>query len=525
MKRAIKDYELSLVRDKKNPKRMYAYVNGKSRLKEGLVALRSKSGNVETDPVAIADVLNRHFASVFVEEGASNVIGTSPSTLNLLLGPLSTIRIDIERVNDKLANLDRHKAMGADNVSPYVLRECASSLSLPLTMIFRKTFDDGKLPRVWKMANVTPLLKKGSQLEPGNYRPISLTSVPCKVLESIIKDEIMSHLLINNLIRTEQHGFVPRKSCETNLLETVDFATKHMSEKCPVDIVFLDFAKAFDKVPHKRLLAKLESLGIDGQLLCWLREFLSERQQRVVLGEPVSEWESVRSGVPQGSVLGPILFIIFINDLPARLLNDCKLFADDCKIMSGIRSCEDQARLQSDINSVNDWCSDWLMELNIFKCRVMHLGRNNPGYEYAIWCNASQKLCPLEVTTRERDLGVIITPDMKWHEQTCAVASKANQVLGILRNAFTSRDPALWKRLYTIYVRPHLEFAVAAWNPQSKGCIGRLERVQRRATRIPSGSKSFVNSQRCTRLRLTSLEKRRMRGDIITMFKLKSDVD
>lgn len=371
----------------------------------------------------------------------------------------------------------------------------------------------------WRSANVTPLFKKGSRLDRGNYRPVSLTSVPCKVLESVVRDALVVHLTVNNLICSEQHGFVPRKACVTNLLETVDFVTKNMSERTPTDIIFLDFAKAFDKVPHRRLMHKLECMGIGGQAINWIRAFLSSRRQRVTMGEVSSEWSVVKSGVPQGSVLGPTLFTVFVNDLPSCIVNRCKLYADDCKILARIKTIEDSRALQKDIDSVVEWCNKWLMELNAIKCKVMHCGRGNPRAKYTILGRE------LVTTERERDLGIILTPNMKWHEQVSYASSAANRVLGVLRNAFVSRDLEIWRRLYTVYVRPHLEFAVQAWCPHSKGDIKAIEKVQRRATKIPHCLKDLRYQDRCKRMGIVELTKRRTRGDLIQMFKITRGLD
>ena len=193
-----------------------------------------------------------------------------------------------------------------------------------------------------------------------------------------MQTNLLCHLNENQLICAQQHGFVPRRSCTTNLLETIDFTTFHLSKKTPVDVVFLDFAKAFDKVSHPLLLHKLAAYGVRGQMLNWLRAFLSGRRQRVVLGNSSSEWCEVLSGVPQGSVLGPLLFVLFINDLPAVIHSTCKLFADDCKILATVKEPGDYIRLQRDIDAVVKWCDEWSMQLNFDKCRVMHCGKRNP---------------------------------------------------------------------------------------------------------------------------------------------------
>lgn len=197
------------------------------------------------------------------------------------------------------------------------------------------------------------------KLEATNYRPVSLTSVVCKVMERIIKSAIVVHSERYQLVTPSQHGFVERKSCVTNLLETVDFVSQSIEDGYPVDIAFLDFAKAFDSVPHRRLLVKLAGYGINGKLLDWCRAFLANRVQRVVMGDVCSEWSSVLSGVPQGSVLGPLFFVMYINDIADGMCSKIELFADDTKQMSVVENSHDADVFQDDLNRLSNW-SSWL---------------------------------------------------------------------------------------------------------------------------------------------------------------------
>jgi len=242
VKEAVRNHELDLAQDKKNSKRLYAYVNSKRTINDGISAIKNESGETVTDRHLVAEALNRQFSSVFVEEKLP--VGPSLVESELPLGRTDSVSIDVQGVMAKLRRLNKQKSTGGDGVTPYVLNECAEVLAIPLCIIFKKSLTEGVVPSYWRSANVTPLFKKGSRLDPGNYRPVSITSVPCKILECFIKDEIVKHLLGNRLICPEQHGFVPRKACVTNLLETVDLTTKNMANGIPTDIVFLDFAKA-----------------------------------------------------------------------------------------------------------------------------------------------------------------------------------------------------------------------------------------------------------------------------------------
>lgn len=504
----------------KNQKSLFAYAARRNNnIDTSIAALNRTCGSVVTSPSDIADTLNDHFASVFQVESGSLPVFTPNYSIN---HSLSSITFTESEVGDKLAELDRTKSIGVDNIHPHVLSECAREFARPLTLLYALSLRQSKLPSVWKRANVTPIFKKGSRVEPTNYRPISLTSVVCKVMESIVKNAIMLHLISNNLMAPEQHGFVPGKACNSNLLETADIVTAAIADKSPVDMVFVDFSKAFDKVPHERLVHKLVLLGIEEPLVSWIRSFLHGREQRVVLGEHQSKWVSVTSGVPQGSVLGPTLFAAYINDLPSLLKNTCRLYADDLKLIARVSSQDDVRRLQLDLDTLSIWCSNWLMVPNIDKCGVMCIGSNSTIGMFRHYTLLNKNARPVEIrhTREERDLGVILTPDFKFSAQAAYASSKANRVFGMLKRTFLSRDAELWACLYRTYIRPQLEFAVSAWNPFLRRDTTVLEKVQRRVTKIPYALRELEYNDRLTRMGLTTLERRRTRGDLIEMYKI-----
>jgi Reverse transcriptase (RNA-dependent DNA polymerase) len=210
---------------------------------------------------------------------------------------------------------------------------------------------------VWYRYRIfSSIFKKGSKADPGNYRPVSLTSISCKVLEMLIRDELVKHMVENEQLEDSQHGFVNGRSCTTNLIEFLDKVTEALDSGNKVDIIFLDFAKAFDTVPKVRLLAKLKARGVRGKLLRWIEAWLTGREQRVVLGGQCSGWKQIHSGVPQGSVLGPILFLIFIGDLDTAAGRETLLrkFADDTKISQVLHSEADNRMLQESLTNMNE---------------------------------------------------------------------------------------------------------------------------------------------------------------------------
>ena len=254
------------------------------------------------------------------------------------------------------------------------------------------------------------------------------------------------------------------------------------------------------------------------------RVFLHKRQQRVVMGEGVSFWAWVLSGVPQGSVLGPLLFIIYINDLCEDLHYTGKLYADDTKVISAINTLYDSQLLQADLNKINEWSMKWLVQLNREKCKVMHLGYHNQKYEYYI-NDESRMPCLIQKSDCEKDLGVMIQSDLKWHNHVGYVCARANRIIGMLRSTFVHLNARTVSQLYKVFVRPHLEYAVSIWCPYHIGDIKQLDRVEHRMTRIMPSLRCLPYEERLQILILPNLCERRTRGDLIQMHKLTSGVD
>ena len=202
------------------------------------------------------------------------------------------------------------------------------------------------------------------------------------MFERILKDDLVNYLESNDLLYSSQHGFRKNKSCLTNLLEFLQEVSDGMDKGVSIDVIYLDFSKAFDKVPHKRLLLKLKAMGIGGRVLKWIESWLGNRRQRVVLNGKCSDWEEVTSGVPQGSVLGPILLLLFINDLDEGIVNRILKFADDTKVIGRVGTQEQIKVLRQDLQKLMDWSMDWQMMFNVEKCKVMHMGNKNIEANY-----------------------------------------------------------------------------------------------------------------------------------------------
>ena len=305
-----------------------------------------------------AKALNKFFSSTFTDENLTNV----PDGIDVFVDNiLDSFVITPGKVKEKLDKLNQNKSPGPDGWHPVLLKSIADIISLPLSILFQKSLDEGILPSQWLKACVTAIHKKGEKGLPGNYRPISITSILCKIMESFARDQLVEHLVKNNLISKSQHGFVPLGNCITNLLTCLEGWTNILECNDSVDVIYTDFAKAFDNVPHQRLIKKLRSLGVTGKSLTRIESFLSNRVQcEGVEGEHPS-WKPVESGIPQGSVLGPILFVVLINDMPDEVKSMCQLFANDAKVYTSVnvRDKDPGDQLQKDLEALSKWSDKW----------------------------------------------------------------------------------------------------------------------------------------------------------------------
>ena len=313
-----------------------------------------------------------------------------------------------------------------------------------------------------------------------NYRPVSLTSVSCKLLEHIICKHMLNHLEKNNILTYLNHGFRSGYSCETQLLVTLDELLHFNDKGLQTDIAILDFSKAFDTVPHEELLCKLESYGITGSLHEWLRTFLSKRHMQVVIEGEASEKVTLASGVPQGTVLGPILFLCHINDLPETVQSQVRLFADDCLLYRPIKSQSDHITLQNDLIELEKWADKWGMRFNAKKCYIMSI--NNRSTHFYSLNNHM-----LKQVEENPYLGLTLTENLKWSSHITKITKKANSTIGFLRRNLKSCLQDCRKSAYISLVRSVLDYGFIIWDPYLSRDIEKLERVQRQAARFNAG--------------------------------------
>ena len=481
--------------------------------------MQNENGGLVDKDGDIVSIMGRYFSSVYSQPSHEAM----PEMNEMYTSEIQDLKVSRQEVQSRLEKLNTNKSCGPDDIHPRLLQETAKAVSIPLEIIFNLSLNSGECPTDWRTANVTPIHKKGSRTDPGNYRPVSLTSQVCKVLEAIVRKHIIEHLESNDILSDKQHGFREGRSCLTNLLELMESWTQILDEDDGIDVAYLDFRKAFDLVSHPHLIYKMSKYGIKNHVLNWVKAFLGGRTQRVLIRGTASESFEVTSGVPQGSVLGPILFLIFINDLPLEIISPLSLFADDTKIFTRIISEMSKTRrrgsngsqvLQRDLNRVMEWANKWKMEFNVDKCKVMHLGRLNPKHTYTMGGK------DLTVTSQEKDLGVTFDDRLEFDKHITGIVNKANSMLGMIRIGFTCLDVEIFKLVYPVLVRPLLEYCVQIWSPHKVKYIDQIEKVQKRAVNMVPGMSNMTYEEKLVKLGISKLVERRFRGDMIETYKL-----
>jgi hypothetical protein len=474
-----------------------------------------ETDQLSTNDQECAEFFNKFFGSVFQVEPATD----PPDPARRTTAQLSDIVIDTALVRKHLAALDPSSAPGADGIPNRLLRECKDSLAAPLAYLFRKSIESGMVPAAWKSAMVTPVHKSGAKSDPGNYRGISLLSAVGKLLERCIAEQLIAYIEENQLLKKNQHGFRAKKSCETQLIEFLNFVTECVNNGDAVDVIYADMRKAFDVVPHKRLIRKCElSFGLSGRLLAWIKNYLSDRFQSVSINGVASPLLEITSGVPQGGVIPPLLFLMFVDDMDDDVSASSYKFADDAKFCRRLhREMHefDMWDLQHDLSALSQWGKMWLMQFNVKKFSSLHFGFWNPAQTYRI----NKEYIP-HTASSQRDLGVIISDDLKSTAQCQKAANKAQQMIGLIRRTFRSLDKESFLCLYRSLIRPHLEFASCAWSPHLQRDIDLLEKTQARATKLVSAIRDLPYRERLEWLGLQTLQTRRYRSDLILMYKL-----
>ena len=358
---------------KDNPKILFDYIK-KQKHKDKKIGPLKVGEEYIYDTREICKILVEQYNSQYSRSKSTEKI-TEREINDIKEGDLEDIDFDEDDIAKAIDKLNKNSAAGPDGIPSIFLINTKNYIKTPLKIILRKSLDEGVIPELFKLAYITPIHKGGSKLNPANYRPVSLTSHVMKVFERVLKVQIAKHLETNNLINNNQHGFVSGRSTQTQLLQHYSDVFEALSEGVRIDTVYLDFAKAFDKVNHNILQKKMTSHRIKGKIGIWIKNFLQNRKYRVVANGVMSEEQDVISGVPQGTVLASIFFIIMISDIDENLKNSItRLFADDTKMSAKIRTEEDIDLLQRDLDSVYKWADENLVEFNESKFEKMNHG-------------------------------------------------------------------------------------------------------------------------------------------------------
>ncbi len=459
-----------------SPKRLWGVI--KSKTKSRFIPESIFHNNTHsTNPVNKANIFNKFFFSNFTSTESGSTLPPLDSVQN---PALSKIELSVAEVRLSLESINISKATGPDHLSGKILKECAAQLAPSLTLLFNKSLQLGIVPDLWKAANVAPIHKKDDKSNAANYRPISLLCLPSKLLERCIFNHIIHKT--KHLITRLQHGFLKGRSTTTQLLIVLHEIITNLDKNLQTDIIYLDFSKAFDSVSHKLLIHKLRSFGFCGPLLHWFENYLTGRTQRVVLDGSCSDWLPVHSGVPQGSILGPLLFLFFINDMVDVVSPESTvaLFADDSKVFRQIRSVHDSVQLQSDLDNLLNWSIKWQLNFNINKCKIISINNTNQTLIH----NYNLSNIPLERVNSMNDLGLTLTPNLSWDDHIKSKIAKADKMLGLVKRTVGYRCPPKTKLiLYNTIVKSPLSYGSVIWSYGTKKQLKSVESVQRRATK------------------------------------------
>ena len=513
---------------KTNSKFFYSYAKSLSKIKSSINMLFDKNSEITTDPQKMADLLQEQFSSVFSDPNSSNVSDPvfPPPDISSPL-ELEEFQISDEDIIKAVSSIPVDSASGPDGVPAVLLRNCAKELCLPLRLIWNESFESGTVPSFYKYSHIAPLYKKGDRARAVNYRPVALTSHVIKVYERILRGVMVDFLEKNDLLCDNQHGFRAGRSCLTQLLSHVDDIVQGLTKNADTDAIYLDFAKAFDKVDHRLLLSKMKRMGFHEKIVRWIESFLTDRKQCVVLNGVSSTEAAIISGVPQGTVLGPLLFILFINDMKLCVTGSMiRFFADDTRILRHIYSVTDAEILQHDLDCVIRWAKSNNMALHEDKFELL-IHKHCPQstlfeHPFSILSQTYQVssgniLYPSRIV---KDLGVMIAADLSWTSHVSAIAQRGGKVAAWVLSAFRTRDRVTMLTLYKSLVRSHLEYCCPLWNSSKIADIQVLEGVQRTFTARIAGVQHLNYWERLKALNLMSLQRRRERYIIIYMWKV-----
>ena len=501
---------------KENPKYLFGYAKAKAQLRSRVGPFFLNNGLV-TEPLAKSEVLREQYKTVFSSPKYSQEENLQFVQEQMTRGTLTDIDFTDEELAECLNELNPKSSSGPDGVHASILRQCREILKEPLATLWRSSLDEGTVPEPMKMGSVTPIYKGKEKHLPANYRPVVLTSHVIKAQEKLIVRRLRDYLERENILNSNQHGFRQGRSCLSQLLDHHAMIVSALAEGEAVDVIYLDFAKAFDKVDHGVLLRKLARIGIGGNLLKWIHSFLTQRQQAVRVEGSMSSNFEVISGVPQGSVLGPLLFLIHIYDIDDEVeYSRTASFADDTRVSKNVKEITDCDKLQADLGKIYEWADFNHMEFNQSKFELIRYGKH-PDFDYQYKTADGNQI---EEKDGTKDLGVFIDKEITFKNHINEAVLSAKKVMGITWRTFRTRERLPMLTIYKACIRPLLEYGCQLWCPRQIGDIQKLEAIQRTFTSRIAGLRALNYWERLENLGLYSLERRRERYIIIYVWKI-----
>jgi len=499
---------------KENSKYFFSYAKRKSKIKTNVGPLRNSNGQMTADSSEMSEVLSDQYETVF----STPMACAPPTEQECNVNKLETHIVTEDEIKEAIDELRNNAASGADGFPAILLKQCKDALATPLQIFWNKCMECSYIPERLKFSIIAPLFKGGSKSDPANYRPVALTSHLIKIYEKTIRKKITTFMEECNSFNENQHGFRAGRSCLTQLLGHYDNIVNLLETGHNVDVVYLDFSKAFDKVDFNILLTKAKKLGIQGKLLEWIKEFLTNRNQSVIVNGKISSKRPVISGVPQGSVLGPLLFLILIGDIDKDIVDSTVTsFADDTRAKKGLTSEEDAVQLQNDLFRIYHWAIENNMNFNSLKFELLRYGRNQELKEKTCYVTPEWEL--IEEEHNVKDLGITLSGDCSFKKHINNIIESAKRMSSWILRTFDTRDKTPMLTLYKSLVRPLLEYSSPLWSPISKGDIQKLEEVQQSFIRKIRGvSRDYHTALK--QLNLYSLERRRQRYIAIQIWKI-----
>ena len=472
-----------------------------------------------TDSEEKANNFNDYFAKKSKLEEAGRIPDTSD--LEEANSNIDNIRVSHLTVKRILQNMKVAKASGPDGISPRILKNVAEEIAPVLARIFNFSLQTGKFPSIWKQANVTPLYKnKGKRSKLNNYRPVSLLSCIGKAMERCVYDVLFKYLIEEKLLTKYQAAYLPNSSTETQVLEIYHHILDALDKGKDIRFLFLDISAAFDKVWHKGLLAKLEKYGIKGRLYKWIENYLQNRTQRVVIEGKTSKPTMLNSGVPQGSILGPLLFLIYINDLPAKIETNIRVYADDSSLYINYaknKEGEGAQALQEDIHRIEEWAEKWLITFNPTKTESLVFSRKREVATPAL----NMLDTNIEEVKEHKHLGVTLQQNGTWKSHIVDICAKAKRKVDVLRSLMYRLNRKSLEKLYLSYIRPSLEYGCTIWDNCNDYEKEELEKIQLAGLRVITGGKRGTSHELLySDTGIETLQERRDRRKLVMMFKI-----